>query len=90
MKRLTALALVMLLFCLSGCADTQQNGDRLQDKLHPKQVPETQEPTQTDLPDTTKTSPASVRLPLLTIITRHCIHFPTLLGEKGERQCKSF
>ena len=58
MKRLTALALalVMLLLCLSGCADTQQNGDRLQDKLHPKQVPETQEPTQTDLPDTTKTS----------------------------------
>ena len=90
MKRLTALALVMLLFCLSGCADTQQNGDRLQDKLHTKQVPETQEPTQTDLPDTTKTSPASVRLPLLTIITRHCIHFPTLLGEKGERQCKLF
>ena len=59
MKRLTALALtlvVLLLLFLTGCADTQQNGDRLQDKLNTKQVPETQEPTQTDLPDTTKTS----------------------------------
>lgn len=58
MKRLTALALalVMLLLCLSGCADTQQNGDRLQDKLHTKQVPQTQEPAQTDSPDTTQTS----------------------------------
>ena len=93
MKRLTALALtivVLLLLFLTGCADTKQNGDRLQDKLNTKQLPETQEPAQTDLPDTTKTSPALGRLPLLTIITRHCIHFPTLLGEKGERQCKSF
>ena len=56
MKRLTALALalVMLLLCLAGCADTQQDGERLQDKLNTNQVP--QAPAKTDTQDTTQTS----------------------------------
>lgn len=65
MKRLTALALtlvVLLLLFLTGCADTKQNGDRLQDKLNTKQLPETQEPAQTDPPDTTQT-PTSGKTP---------------------------
>ena len=65
MKRLTALALtlvMLLLLFLTGCADTKQNGDRLQDKLNTKQLPETQEPAQTDPPDTTQT-PTSGKTP---------------------------
>ena len=55
MKRLTALALALvMLLCLAGCADTQQNGELLQDKLNTNQVP--QAPAKTDTQDTTQTS----------------------------------